>query len=209
MEKQAKVLNHFRKADPVLFSHASYGDWFEVLVPRQPREYFASICKEIVYQQLSDKAGNAIFLRVASLFPRRTITVDGVSALSEDQLRGAGISRSKAMFIKGLGRDVRSGAINLSALTNLDNESVIGELTKVKGIGRWTAEMFLMFTLGREDVFSHGDLGLKNAMKKIYAFRKEPSHKRVETITSRWSPYRTYGCLVLWGVVDTKKNINA
>ena len=104
----------------------------------------------------------------------------------------------KVKYIKDLAQKTLDKTLDLSKLTNMTDGDVLTELTKVKGIGPWTAEMFLMFTLGREDVFSHGDLGLKNAIKKLYGFKKDPSKKQVEKIVNKWSPYRTFACRILW-----------
>lgn len=92
--------------------------------------------------------------------------------------------------------------IDLQRLTQLEDELVVAELTKLPGIGPWTAEMFLMFSLGREDVFSHGDLGLRRAIQKLYGLPPKPSRQQLEAITAPWSPYRTYACLVLWKIKD-------
>ena len=124
--------------------------------------------------------------------------------IPDQKIRDAGLSWAKVKYLKDLADKVKNKVIHLEKLDTLSNEEVITELTKVKGIGPWTAEMFLMFTLGREDVFSHGDLGLKNAIKKLYGFKKDPTRKQVEKIIARWTPYKTYACRILWKSLEIK-----
>lgn len=190
-----KILDHFKKSDPVLY------EWIQKVhldeLP-EPTNLFEELCDEIISQQLSGKAANTIFGRLKQLFPRGEITPEHILKLSDDKIRNSGTSWAKVRFLKDLATKVKNGELILENLKDLSDEEVIKELTQVKGIGPWTAEMYLMFTLGREDVFSHGDLGLKNAIKKIYDFKKEPTRKQVEKIVKKWSPYRTYACRVLW-----------
>lgn len=171
------------------------------ITPRKPREYFASLCVEIINQQLSNKAADSIEKRFTELFPRKRILPDVVLQLSGESLRNTGVSWSKVQYIKDLAKKADSREVALSQLSHLGDEEVIQELTKVKGIGRWTAEMFLMFTLARPDIFSFGDLGLRRAIKKLYRLR-DPAREELETITFKWSPYRTFASRILWKVVD-------
>ncbi len=113
------------------------------------------------------------------------------------------MSNAKAKYLKYLAEAVISGKLQLNKLDSLPDEEVKKQLIQVKGIGPWTAEMFLMFTLGRPDVFSHGDLGLRKGLKKIYGFKKDPSIKKVEKIIQKWSPYKTFASLILWEVIET------
>ena len=195
------VMNHFKNVDPVLYSVAlKVGD---VKIEKgNSKDYFSSLCREIVGQQLSGKVASVIFNRFLVLSPNNKITADHILDFPDKKIRDAGMSWSKVSSLKDLAKKVKDGSINLDALNNLSNGEILRELTKVKGIGPWTVEMFLMFTLGREDVFSYGDLGLKRAMQNTYKFRKEPSRKRIESLTEKWSPYKTYACLILWKSVD-------
>ena len=118
--------------------------------------------------------------------------------IPDEKLRSCGISYSKIKYLKDLSKKVSSGFLKFDQFDQLDEESVIGELIKVKGVGRWTAEMFLMFHLAREDVFSIGDLGLKRAIEKHYLKGKKASNHQLLTISQIWSPYRTYASMVLW-----------
>ena len=196
---QAKARRHFQTIDPTLFSVIDRIEPFE-LVTRD--DYFFALCQEIIGQQLAGKAAHAIFQRFQKLFPNGKITSTRVMKLSEEQIRNIGTSWSKARYIKNLAQTVTDGTVNLDNIASYDDEGVIAELTKVKGIGPWTAEMFLMFTLGREDVFSYGDLGLKKAIKKLYGFKKDPTVKQMEKIVNKWKPYRTYAARILWKSLD-------
>jgi len=155
------VLNHFQKTDPVLFSIAKRVD-IEQIELRETEDYFHSLCCEIIGQQLAKNAACAIFDRFRKLFASEKITPEETIKLTEETIRNVGTSWSKARSIKDLAHEVVNGTLNLKDLRRLDDWQVVENLTKVKGIGPWTAQMFLMFTLGREDIFSHGDLGLKN-----------------------------------------------
>lgn len=189
------VLLHFKNVDPTLFSVISRVG--QITITRS-HNYFLSLCREIITQQLASGAAHAIFGRFSKLFPRGHMTPERVFALSDEVVRGTGASWAKVHYIKDLAHTVVSKKIHLDNLNVLDDEAVIQELIKVKGIGRWTAEMFLMFSLGREDVFSYGDLGLRRAIQRLYKMKKEPTVKQMERMSKKWSPYRTWAARVLW-----------
>lgn len=174
-----KITRHFKKKDPILFSYFNKIELIEELKADLPKNYFFRLCKEIVGQQLSGKAGRAIFNRFKNVFPGKIVSPQAVLAISHATLRNSGISHAKARYVRNLAESVASKELDFKNFKNLSNEGIVKKLTKVKGIGPWTAEMFLMFTMGREDVFSPGDLGLRKAIKKIYKFRKEPSEKKI------------------------------
>lgn len=178
------VIDHLRK-DPVL---AQALDRVKLTSMEASTDYFSDLCETIVNQQLSEKAGATIWKRFAALFAK--LTPATVLAASDEKIRTSGISRSKISYIKNLARFAQKS--DLRKLEKLHDEDVTAELTKIKGIGRWTAEMFLMFSLGREDVFSESDAGLKRAIVKLYGKRN------MEKIIAKWSPYKTYACRVLW-----------
>lgn len=190
-----KIKNHFKKVDPILYK--AIKDLY-LLGKVAPKDYFAKLCGEIINQQLSDKASATIYKRFQKLFPNGKITPEHALKLSHQDLRRAGTSNAKVRFIKSLAQKVANKEVQLEKLDTLTDEEVILELTKIKGIGPWTAEMFIMFSLGRKDVFSHGDLGLRKAIKRLYGFKREPTRKQIEKITKKWSPYRTYACTILW-----------
>ena len=190
-----KISKHFKSVDPILFAILDKPP----LLEHSPRTtYFEDLIEAIIQQQLSEKAGETIWLRFKKLFPKGNISPKKVLALSDKQIRAVGTSWSKAAYIKNIARAVVDKSLVLEKLDELEDEEVIIELTKVKGIGRWTAEMFLMFTLGRPDVFSHGDLGLRNAIKRLYKFKKDPSRRTIEAMSTKWKPYRTYASRILW-----------
>ena len=190
-----KIKNHFKNVDPVLYKAIKN---LYLLEKAAPKDYFAKLCAEIINQQLSDKASATIYKRFQKLFPDEKITPERTLNLTHQELRGTGTSNAKVRFIKSLAEKVVNKEVKLEKLDSRTDEEVIKELTKIKGIGPWTAEMFIMFSLARADVFSHGDLGLKKAIKKLYGFKKDPTRKHIENITKKWSPYRTYACTVLW-----------
>ncbi len=195
------VLNHFQKTDPILFSIAKRVD-IEQLESRETEDYFHSLCHEIIGQQLAKNAASAIFDRFRKLFASEKIAPEETIQLTEETIRNVGTSWSKARSIKDLAQEVVDGTLNLKDLTRLSDSQVVRNLTKVKGIGPWTAQMFLMFTLGREDVFSYGDLGLKKAMVRLYSLNDNTTQDEIEEITKKWSPYCTYACQMLWKYSD-------
>ena len=190
---------HFKSVDPRLFAILEKIELDEL---KKSQDFFASLCREIIGQQLSGKAADAILKRVQETLPGKKFTPEAVLAVSKERLRAAGPSWAKVDFLKNLANKVMSNELNLDLLDNLDDMEVIKQLTQVKGIGPWTAEMFLMFSLGREDVFSHGDLGLRKAIKRLYRFKKEPTRVQIDKIARKWSPYRTYACCLLWRSLD-------
>lgn len=188
-----KALTHFKKVDPVLYNLAVKTNPFILeLAP----DYFVRLIRSIIGQQLSVKAASTIYARFEKLFKGK-ITAKKILDLKEEDIRSCGISYSKIKYIKDLALKVHTKELILEKLEKSPEEIVITELTKVKGIGAWSAEMFLMFALGREDIFSTGDLGLKNAIKKHYGINNLSNEKLLE-ISKVWSPYRTYACRILW-----------
>ncbi|CAN5129268.1 DNA-3-methyladenine glycosylase [soil metagenome] len=192
----AVVALHFEKVDPQLYQASLSLKPSLVLQPRT--DYFAALCESIVGQQISTKAGDAIWGRFCTLFPDKKVTVEKAVTLQVEMLRGIGVSNSKARYILDLATKVANLEIDLEQLPGQTDEEIMKELTLVKGIGPWTVEMFLMFTLGREDIFSTRDLGLKRAIQKLYDMTYEPSMQELEEISLPWSPYRTYASMILW-----------
>jgi DNA-3-methyladenine glycosylase II len=193
-----KIINHFKKYDLILYPWVVKVGELEIIKKDKPENYFFRLCREIVCQQLSDKSGNAIFGRFQKLFPNGLVTALDILSISHDQLRASGMSHAKARYVRNLAETIIHGDLPIYHLDSMADEEILEALTKVKGIGPWTAQMFLMFTLGREDIFSHGDLGLKKGIMKIYKFEKEPTKKQIEKIISKWSPYKTYASRILW-----------
>lgn len=196
-----KALRHFKKTDPILYEVAVR---VELRTLRKPEDPFVDLVESIINQQLSDKAAASIFGRFKKLFPREQISPEKLLKLSDQKIRKAGISFSKIKYIKGIAKEIKDNKLNLISLEGLADEEVINELTKLKGVGQWTAEMFLMFTLGRKDVFSTGDLGLQNAMIKLYKLKNKPNREKILEISSKWSPYRTIASRILWKSLELK-----
>lgn len=166
--------------------------------PLEPHQYFQRLCREIINQQLSSKAGDTIYQRFLQLFPQAVVTPQAVLALTPETIRAVGASNSKVKYIQSLAQTIAEEQLFLTSLSQMDDAAVIAALTQVKGIGRWTAEMFLIFTLGRPDVFSYGDLGLRKALVKLYNLSPTPTREEMERIVNRWSPHRSYAARLLW-----------
>lgn len=199
-----KVTEHFQQADPVLYELLVKNILVaDQLAPRISADYFTDLCEAIINQQLSEKAGRTIFNRFKLLFLKGKITPEITATLKDQQIRDIGASWSKVKYIKDLSLNVINKEVNLYILKEMPDEEVVKQLTKIKGIGPWTAEMFLMFSLGRENIFSYGDLGLKRAIQKFYKFKQEPTKNQIKKIEMRWKPYRTYACRILWRSLDS------
>lgn len=194
-----KIHVHFKIADPILYE---YIQQIEMPLLELPSNLFERLCRSILGQQLSVKAAQTIFERMQLLFPDGVVAPDTLLAIPEEKIRACGVSGAKARSVRDLASRVSDGTLDLERLKELDEEQVIDELVKVRGIGRWTAEMFLLFSLGKEDIFSHGDLGLKRAIQIIYGFKNPPTMEQVEKIVKHWSPYRSFASRVLWRSLD-------
>src|SRR5437868_3007276 len=195
-----KAVNHLKKCDPVLRAIMERVGPFRMEF--SPAE-FTSLAEAIVYQQLNGKAAATIWKRFAAL-AGEPITPEGILKLSDEQLRGVGLSKQKSAYLKDLAAKTAAGMLDFSRLHELPDDEVIKHLTQVKGIGVWTAHMFLMFSLRRTDVLPTGDLGIQMAVKKHYRKRKLPKPKDMEKIAKCWSPYRSVACWYLWRSLDIK-----
>ena len=195
-----KALNHLRSADPVL---AAIIERVGPCRMNYDEPAFASLAEAIVYQQLHGKAAQTIFNRLTDLtgLPLRP---EGILKLSEDQLRSVGLSKQKLSYIRDLAARSHSGELNFSSLPDLTDDEVIAMLTQVKGIGVWTAHMFLMFSLRRPNILPTGDLGIQMAIRKHYRKRKLPKPKQMEKLARCWEPYRSVACWYLWRSLDIK-----
>ncbi len=173
------------------------------LAAAQRSDHFSALVRAITGQQLSTKAAATIYARLAALMPGG-VTSESLSALSDEQLRAVGMSRQKGAYFRDLCEKVMSGALPLDSLDAMTDEEVIAALTQVKGIGRWSAEMFLMFRLHRPDVLPVGDLGIVNAVKNVYKLRKTPTADRIRKIGDAWRPYRSVASWYLWRSLDNE-----
>jgi DNA-3-methyladenine glycosylase II len=169
------------------------------MADRQRKDHLGALVGAIVSQQLSTKAAATIFGRFVALFPDNHITdAAAIAAKTDPQLRAVGLSGQKVSYLRDLSARLLDGRLNLDELDALPDEAVIERLTAVKGFGRWTAEMFLMFRLHRPDVLPVGDLGIVNAIQRLYKLRKRPDAKRILKIGDAWRPYRSVASWYLW-----------
>jgi DNA-3-methyladenine glycosylase II len=164
----------------------------------RPADAYGALLRAIVGQQLSTKAARTIYLRVLDLFGGKTPSPAELLEASEADLRGAGLSGRKVEYIRDLAKHVISGELELDRLEEISDEQVIEEIVAVRGLGQWTAEMFLMFHLERPDVLSGGDLGIRKAIQIEYGLAQMPTPQEVLRIGEPWSPYRSLASLYLW-----------
>jgi DNA-3-methyladenine glycosylase II len=195
-----KAINHLKKSDPIL--RAIIEQVGPCRMEFGPAE-FSSLAEAIVYQQLNGKAAVTIFKRFAAL-AGEPLTPQGILKLTAAQLRSVGLSKQKSSYLKDLSAKTAEGLLDFAKLGDLPDDEVIKHLTQVKGIGVWTAQMFLMFSLRRPNVLPTGDYGIQLAMKKHYKKRKLPKPKDMEKIARAWEPYRSVACWYLWRSLDIK-----
>ena len=199
-------LAHLRRADPVLAEViAAVGPRLGDPRAGRPNDHYGALVRSIVNQQLSTKAAHSIYTRLTDRFGGRTPTPAQVLADDPEELRAAaGLSRAKVGYLRSLAEHVLSGELELERLDDLDDEQVIAELVAVKGIGEWSAHMFLMFHLQRPDVLPVGDLGIRRAIERAYALEDLPDAATIEQIAAPWRPYRTLACRYLWRSLDAR-----
>ncbi len=194
------AVRHVKKADPILCAIIERVGPYRMQYD-EPR--FHSLAEAIVYQQLNGKAAFQIFKRLTDL-AGQPLTPQGILKLSEAQMRAVGLSKQKLSYLRDLAEKAHSGQVDFARLPELPDDEVIEQLTQIKGIGVWTAHMFLMFALRRPDVLPTGDYGIQMAIRKHYRKRKLPKPKDMEKIAKCWEPYRSVACWYLWKSMDTK-----
>ncbi|HMO13863.1 MAG TPA: DNA-3-methyladenine glycosylase [Pirellulaceae bacterium] len=168
------------------------------------RDRFVALAASIVSQQISGAAARTVWGRLESALLPDPVSPEAVARFSIERLRDVGISRQKATYLLDLSEKCLNGDIELNKIARLENEGVIENLTRVKGIGRWTAQMFLMFSLCREDVLPVDDLGIKTAIKTEYELSELPNSKQIESIAQPWRPYATIACWYLWRSLENR-----
>lgn len=196
----SKAINHLKKSDPVMRAIVERVGPCRIEFSEPT---FHSLAEAILYQQLNGKAAVTIFKR----FTEQTgnpVTPEGILKLTDAQMRGVGLSKQKTAYLRDLAEKTKAGVVDFERLAGLPDQEVIQHLTQVKGVGVWTAQMFLIFSLRRPDVLPVGDYGVQMAMKKHYRKRKLPKPKDMEKIAKPWSPYRSIACWYLWRSLDIK-----
>jgi DNA-3-methyladenine glycosylase II len=198
-----EAIQHLKRRDPVLSEIidrvGDYGIEF-----RDPD--FETLVKSIVYQQLSGRVANVIFGRVVKAAGGK-LTPDSILKLRPGRMRTLGLSGQKTAYIRDLARHTRDGKVDFAELLDLPDEAVIERLTEVKGIGVWTAHMFLIFALRRVDVLPLGDLGIRAAIRKAYGFAELPEPAEMEALAARWRPYCTVASWYLWRSLEPNANL--
>jgi DNA-3-methyladenine glycosylase II len=195
-----QAINHLKKSDPVMRAiiervgpcRMEFGE-----------PVFHSLAEAIVYQQLNGKAAVTIFKRFAAL-AGEPLTAEGIAKLTAEQMRSVGLSKQKSSYLRDMAERAIRGELSFTHLPEMTDEEVTKHLTQVRGVGVWTAHMFLIFTLKKENILPTGDLGIRMAMKKHYHKRKLPNPVQMEKIARPWEPYRSIACWYLWRSLDIK-----
>lgn len=191
------ALNHLRSVDPVLAKIIDRVGPCR-LEARRTGTHYDALVRSIVFQQLSGKAASTIHRRFTEIYPGKRPRAEHVLTTEEAALRAAGLSRQKIGYLRDLSARVADGSLPLAHLGRLSDDAIIEHLVQVKGIGRWTVQMFLMFRLGRPDVLPELDLGVQNAIKRAYGLRQRPTPKDVLRIGEKWRPYASIASWYLW-----------
>jgi DNA-3-methyladenine glycosylase II len=197
---------HLRRKDPVMRELIKRVGKLDLEARRRgrPADAYGALVRSIVGQQLSTKAAATIYGRLTDLFGGRTPTPGELLDADPDAIRAAGMSRAKTAYLRSLAEHVLSGELELDRLNELSDDDIVAELTAVKGLGVWTAHMFLIFHLNRPDVMPVGDLGVRNAARAVYELDDMPAAAELEEIAEPWRPHRSLGALYLWRSLDNE-----
>lgn len=206
MTRKAAALRHFKRVDPHFFNatlphHATLKT--ELTEKRTRAQLFESLISIVISQQLGTKAADSIFARVKEVGGGH-ITSLSIFKTKEEKFRSAGLSGAKTKTLKEIAKAVENKSLDLLSLKKIPEAEAAEKLLQIWGLGPWSVEMFLMFALGRPDVFSVGDLGLIRSIEAIYGLPKGASREELLAISNTWSPHRTYASLLLWRIRDTK-----
>jgi DNA-3-methyladenine glycosylase II len=200
---QKEALSHLQKTDRIiakLIDKIPSPEWHFT------ENYFIALVESIVSQQLSIKAADTIFGRLKNLTTDSELTAEVVLKMDGQRMRDAGLSWSKVSYVKNIAEYTLTSDTVFEKFASMSDEEIIAELTKIKGVGRWTAEMFLIFTMGRPDIFSYGDLGLRRAIQRLYGFDHDPKQHEIDPIMEKWKPYRSIASRYLWKSLELKDN---
>jgi DNA-3-methyladenine glycosylase II len=199
-----KAVKHLRATDPTLAAIIDkVGPYrIEYLEPA-----FRTLVRAIIYQQLSGKAAATIMRRLETAVGRRGVTPRAILSFSPEELRALGISPQKQRYLIDLAEKTATRRLRFNRLPDLSDEEVLATLTEIKGVGVWTAQMFLIFALRRTDVFAPGDLGIRNAIHRAYKLSEPPNPGQMEQLAERWRPYRTVACWYLWRSLSGEANL--
>ena len=200
------ALEELRRSDPVMRRLVDERGPLDEAERRRgrPLEPYGALVRSIVGQQLSTKAARSIYERLTALFDGRTPSPEELLAADPEEVRSAGLSRPKVAYLRSLAEHVESGELELARLSELPDEEVTEQLTAVKGLGQWTADMFLIFHLGRPDVLPVGDLGIRRAVERAYDLSELPDAARLTEIGEPWRPHRSLASLYLWRSLDNE-----
>jgi DNA-3-methyladenine glycosylase II len=204
LEVSDEALDHLTRADDVMAALIEqFGPLdLEARQAARPADAYGALLRSIVGQQLSVKAARSIYGRLTEMFGGTTPSPAELLAADPEEVRSVGLSRPKVKYIRDLAQHVEDGSLQLESLDDMSDEAVIRELTAVKGLGEWTAHMFLMFHLRRPDVLPVGDLGVRRAVERHYGLEEIPDAETLERLGERWAPYRTLASLYLWHSLD-------
>ena len=195
------AIRHLRQADPVMGNLIAQAGAFTL---KLNRDRFGMLVRSILSQQISTKAARSIRLRLDELLKPDKVAPDAVARVTDVQLRSVGLSGQKVGYLRDLTERMLDGRLRLDRIGRLSDEDAIEHLIQVKGIGRWTAQMFLMFSLGRLDVFPHDDLGVRSSIRELYGLSELPDKNRSHAIAESWAPYRTVAAWYCWRLIDVK-----
>ena len=199
LPSRQKILKHFDLRDPVIAELVREIGPFRL---KKNRRYFQVLCKAIISQQISIQAAESITTRFWQLFDGHAPSPESVLGIPESILKGAGLSRQKVAYLQDLGKHFAEKSIRPHRMPYLSNEDVVEQLTGVYGIGPWTAQMFLIFSLNRMDVLPVADLGLQIAIQKLYGMKNRPTIKKIRSLGKRWHPYETVATWYGWRKID-------
>jgi len=199
-----KAINHLKKADPVMAAIIERAGPYRVTY-MEP--VFQTLVRSIVYQQLSGKAAMTIFNRLTGAAKVTPLTPEAVLKMRPQKMRMLGLSKQKTVYIRELAKLTRDGGIQFERLPEMEDAAIIETLTRVKGVGVWTVQMFLMFALQRPNVLPVGDLGVRAAMKKAYGLAELPKPQEMESIAARWHPYRSIASWYLWRSLENQGTV--